>query len=121
MNGFEPQYNYFINQKENILEIRVELPGNTKPIIHPIKYKGENTVIGIEGEKRKDKEPKYIEDNIFNSRDFGNFFLEIQFKTEDYKIKSKIKNAKLVQGILLLQYEIEEEEEKIELEGNYYI
>ena len=39
MNGFEPQYNYFIKEKENILEIRVELPGNIEPEIQPVIYR----------------------------------------------------------------------------------
>ena len=123
MNGFEPQYNYFINEikkekeKDKILEIRVELPGNVLPKILPVKYMGENTIIGIEGEKKKDKDPKNIDDNIFNSRDFGKFFVEIQFKTEDYKIKTELKNSEVKKGILFLQYDIdpEKKEEKIEL------
>jgi len=131
MNGFEPQYNYFINEikkekekenekeneKDKILEIRVELPGNVVPKILPVKYMGENTIIGIEGEKKKDKAPKNIDDNIFNSRDFGKFFVEIQFKTEDYKIKTELKKSEVKKGILFLQYDIdpEKKEEKIEL------
>ena len=133
MNGFEPQYNYFIKEiekekekenekdkekeKDKILEIRVELPGNVVPKILPVKYMGENTIIGIEGEKKKDKDPKNIDDNIFNSRDFGKFFVEIQFKTEDYKIKTELKKLEVKKGILFLQYDIdpEKKEEKIEL------
>ena len=106
-NGFEPQYNYFINKNDNILEIRVELPGNITPTIHPPKFIGENTVIIIDGEKKKDKEPKNIEDNIFNSRDFGKFNLEIVFKTEDNKIISKLKEKDRKNGILLLKYDLD--------------
>ena len=99
------------------MEIRVELPGNVLPKILPVKYMGENTIIGIEGEKKKDKDPKNIEDNIFNSRDFGKFFVEIQFKTEDYKIKTELKKSEVKKGILFLQYDIdpEKKEKKIEL------
>ena len=45
-------------------------------------------------EKKNDAEPNNFDDNIFNTRDFGNFNLEIQFKTEDYKIETKIKKKK---------------------------
>ena len=104
--GFEPQYNYFKNG--NTLEIRVELPGNVAPIIGSPECLEENTVITIRGEKKRDKVPEKFEENIFNSRDFGNFNLEIQFKTEDYRINSTIKDKKLKQGILFLTYELDE-------------
>ena len=115
INGYEPQYNYFINHKENILEIRVELPGNIDYKIQPVKYIEDDTVIIIEGEKKKDDDPKNIEDNIFNSRDFGKFFVEIQFKTETHKIKTELKNSEIKRGILILQYDLlfEEREEKL--------
>ena len=105
-NGFEPQYNYFKNG--NTLEIRVELPGNVAPIIGSPECMEENTVITIRGEKKRDKIPEKFEENIYNSRDFGNFNLEIQFKTEDYRINSTIKDKKLKQGILFLTYELDE-------------
>ena len=105
-NGFEPQYNYFKNG--NTLEIRVELPGNVAPIIGSPECLEENTVITIRGEKKRDKVPEKFEENIYNSRDFGNFNLEIQFKTEDYRINSTIKDKKLKQGILFLTYELDE-------------
>ena len=113
--GFEPQYNFFKN--ENSLEIRVELPGNVEPEIKNPIFIEENTVINIKGEKKKDKLPEKIEDNIFNSRDFGYFNLEIQFKTSDYKINSIIKEKKLKNGILFLKYELDEtqKEDKITL------
>ena len=115
INGYEPQYNYFINHKENILEIRVELPGNIDYKIQPVKYIEDDTVIIIEGEKKKDDDPKNIEDNIFNSRDFGKFFVEIQFKTETHKIKTKLKSSEIKRGILILQHDLlnEEREEKL--------
>ena len=116
LNGFEPKYNYFKNG--NNLEIRVELPGNIIPTISPPELIGENTVILIEGEKKKDKDPAKLEDNILNTRDFGKFNLEIQFKTEDYKIASKIKHE-FKKGILIIIYKLAEkvEKEKIELKN----
>ena len=70
-NGFEPNYNYFI--KGNKIEIRVEVPGNTS-ISSKIEYSGEYTVIRLKGVKIPDIEPK-IEDNLYNTREFGEFIL----------------------------------------------
>ena len=105
-NGVEPQYNYFKNG--NTLEFRVELPGNVNPEISGPQFLEENTVITISGEKKKDKIPEDLKSNIFNSRDFGYFNLEIQFKTELFKIKTEIKEKKIKQGLLILSYELDE-------------
>ena len=106
-NGFEPAYNFFRNGE--ILEIRVELPGNVKPNVHRPEFHGENTIILIEGKKNRDKEPKNKEDNINDTRDFGDFNIDIIFKTEDYKIKPTIKKQDLKKGILFLQYDLEDD------------
>ena len=55
---------------------------------------------------------------FINTRDFGKFNLEIQFKTEDYKIASKIKHE-FKKGILIIIYKLAEkvEKEKIELKN----
>jgi len=112
-NGVEPQYNYFKNN--NTLEFRVELPGNVNPEISGPQFLEENTIITISGEKKKDKIPEDFKSNIFNSRDFGYFNLEIQFKTELFKIKTEIKEKKIKQGLLILSYELDEnkKDEKI--------
>lgn len=111
--GFIPRYNFYVNGKS--VEARVELPGNVEPIIKPLQIMGENTIINIVGEKKKDKELEKIEDIIYNTREYGNFNLEIEFKTEKHKIKRKHADAKVKNGILLLKYELDEddEEEKI--------
>ena len=111
--GFDPQYNFFKNG--DLLEIRVELPGNVKPNISKPMFIQENTIISITGKKNRDKDPKNFEDNIDNTRDFGDFSLEIAFRTEDYKIRPEIKDQKLKNGLLLLQYDIEDDksEEKM--------
>ena len=105
--GFEPSYNFFKNGE--ILEIRVELPGNVKPNVHRPEFHGENTIILIEGQKNRDKEPKNKEDNINDTRDYGDFNIDIVFKTEDYKIKPTIKKQDLKKGILFLQYDLEDD------------
>ena len=106
-NGFEPAYNFFRNGE--ILEIRVELPGNVKPNVHRPEFHGENTIILIEGKKNRDKEPKNKEDNINDTRDYGDFNIDIIFKTEDFKIKPTIKKQDLKKGILFLQYDLEDD------------
>ena len=106
-NGFEPAYNFFKNGE--ILEIRVELPGNVKPNVHRPEFHGENTIILIEGKKNRDKEPKNKEDNINDTRDYGDFNIDIIFKTEDFKIKPAIKKQDLKKGILFLQYDLEDD------------
>ena len=114
-NGFEPRYNYFKNG--NCLEIRAELPGNVKPVVNKPQYLDENTIISLYCEKKKDKDPEKLEDNYFNSREFGNFNLEIPLKTSDFKINPSIKENKIKNGILFLKYDFytDEKDEKISL------
>ena len=107
-NGFEPQYNFFRNDK--YLEIRVELPGTVE--ISKVKralYIGDSTNIKINGNKKKDKYPTKIEENIENTRDFGEFNIDINFKTEEFKINSIPASQTIKNGILVVKYEIEEE------------
>ena len=107
-NGFEPQYNFFRNDK--YLEIKVELPGTVE--ISKVKralYIGDTTNIKINGNKKKDKYPTKIEDNIENTRDFGEFNIDINFKTEEFKINSIPASQTIKNGILVVKYEIEEE------------
>ena len=113
-NGFEPQYNYFKNK--DTLDIRVEVPGSVEvPKIGKALYLGDCTHIKINGIKRRDKFPESPEGNIDNTRDFGEFNIDISFKTEDFKIKSEPKEQKIKNGILYIKYELEED--KIEESG----
>jgi HSP20 family molecular chaperone IbpA len=104
-NGYDPPYNCFI--LNNKLIIRIECPGNhsVKP---DYKYSGEYTIITIKGNKKKDKEPEKIEDNIYNTREFGNFCINIPFKTEVIKIKNQKPKRNYEKGVLFLEYEFEE-------------
>ena len=114
-NGFEPQYNFFRNDK--YLEIRVELPGTVE--ISKVKralYIGDSTNIKINGNKKKDKYPTKIEENIENTRDFGEFNIDINFKTEEFKINSIPASQTIKNGILVVKYEIEEK--KVEETGS---
>lgn len=110
VDGFVPRYNFYKNGKS--VEARVELPGNVEPAIKPLQIIGENTIINIVGEKKKDKDEIKNEDIIYNTREYGNFNLEIEFKTEKHKIKRKLADSKLKNGILLLKYDLDDDDEE---------
>ena len=117
---FEPKYNYF-KPNENTLEIRLEIPGNTKCTSKHI-VEGEETKIIVSGVKNHDATPKKFEDNIFNIREFSKFEVVIPLKVEKFKITSTdpkegypiIKN-----GVFVVQYELAQEgkEAQAEAEG----
>ena len=112
-NGFEPTYNLF--RQGNKVLVRVEAAGNCK-IDSDIEFAGEYNIIKLRGEKKKDKEPQNETDNLFNTREYGSFSLEIPLKTEDYLLSndgSKIENKK---GILFLEYKLAEKAKKKEYE-----
>jgi len=127
MNGLEPKYNIFVN--EHLLEIRIELPGNCTPEVSPPIYLGEDTIITVSGNKNYDKDQKNPEDCIYNSREYGKFEIDIAFKTGEYRINPKLKETKLIKGILILKYKlyndesdeksINENEEDISIDSYY--
>ena len=106
-NGFEPNYNYY--KKDNKIIIRVEVPGNSN-ISSKIEYSGEYSIIRLTGIKRPDKEPK-LEDNLYNTREFGDFNLDIPLKTEDFNIKNIKPKKEEKKGIIILEYECEHKSE----------
>ena len=104
-NGFEPAYNYY--KKDDKVIIRVEAPGNCS-IKSNVDALGEYKIIRLTGNKRKDKEPAKLEDNLFNSREFGTFSLDIPLKNEDFLIKNETPNTIEKKGVLLLEFKLEE-------------
>ena len=46
-------------------------------------------IIKIKGSKNKDKKPEKIEDNIFNSREYGQYSLDITFKEDNYSLTNE--------------------------------
>ena len=109
-NGIEPKYNYY--KKDDQIIIRIELPGNCN-IESKIEVSGEYTIIKIYGIKNKDKEPKELEENIFNSRENGNFYVEIYLKTEEYLIKKDPPKIEEKKGIFILCYKLNEKIDKV--------
>ena len=103
-NGFEPTYNYY--KKDNKLIVKVEAPGKSS-IKTQIKHEQEYTFIRLIGIKKKDKEPEKIEDNIFNSREIGNFLLNIPLKTDEYLIKNEKPKIEQIKGIFVIEFQLD--------------
>ena len=105
--NFEPKYNYF-KPDDNTLEIRLEVPGNTDCSVE-YKVEGDKTIITVKGNKRKDKQPENLDKNLFYSREFGEFEVNIPLKVEDFQIKNtepKEGYPKKDKGICFIQYEL---------------
>ena len=100
-NGFNPYYNYY--KKDNKIIIRVETPGNINLTVD-YKYSNNYVIVEIKGIKKKDKEPKLIEDNLFNSREFGQFRIEIPLLM---KLANKKPIISRKEGITFIEYELE--------------
>ena len=106
-NGFDPTYNYY-RENEKII-IKIESPG-----ISAVESYISNSdsypfpIIKIKGIKNRDKKPEKIEDNIYNSREYGQFSLDIPFRGEDeYYIKNEEPEIEEKHGILLIKYKLE--------------
>ena len=112
-NGFEPVYNIF--KKDNKLIVRVETPGNCKISTSKIETQEEYNVIKLTGEKIKDEEPKNLDENIINLRELGKFCLEIPLKTSEYNLYHKKPTVKIVNGVHILEYDLQPEDTGINL------
>ena len=103
-NGFEPNYDYYIN-KNNII-VKIEAPGNCT-LESDVEFLDGYMIIKIKGNKEQDK----AQNNCFVGRKFGNFFLDIPIKHEEFSKELYIKNGKpdisKDDGIFILNYELE--------------
>ena len=120
-NGFEPNYSYYKDTQERGVEkiiVKLEAPGNCR-VTSNIDYVGEYTIIRLKGNKKKDKFPEKVEDNLYNNRELGEFSLDIPIKTEDYLINSQI-DPKIEEkkGLLIIEYNLIKKKGK---EKNEYI
>ena len=113
-NNFEPTYNIY--KKNNNLIVRFEVPGNIGTISSDIELSGEYNIIKIFGSKNKDKEPEK-DDNIFNTREYGNFYFEIPLKTKEYLLGKDItmKNGK---GVYILEFTLLEKDKPKSFDTN---
>ena len=83
-----------------------------------MEFAGEYNIIKLRGEKRKDKDPKNEKDNIFNTREYGSFSLEIPLKTEDYLLSNEEPSIENKKGILFLEYKLTQKANKKAFETN---
>ena len=104
-NGFMPVYNYY--KKDNKLIVRVEAPGNCDFSAN-VEMEGEYTYIRIKGNKKKDREPENIKDNIYINREIGEFSLDIPLKSSEYNIKNEKPEIKEGKGVFIITYIIDE-------------
>ena len=106
-NGFEPKYNVF--KKDNKIIIRVEAPGNCPMVAEKI-VQGERFIIRLSGEKKKDIVPEKLEDNIYNKREIGKFFLDIPLSSKEYIFSEKPPTFDYHSGVQFIEYELKEKE-----------
>ena len=92
-------------KQENKIIVRFETPGDYT-MNSEILYVGEYNIIKIMGKKNKDIEPKNIEDNIFNLREYGTFFLEIPLKAEKYLLSNEDPRIESKKGITSLEFNL---------------
>ena len=109
-NGFIPKYNYFENG-DNI-SVRIEVPGNYKLNCGNLKYRGEYTIIPIQGEKITDKTPSKVEENLYTTREFGKFEVNIYLQTEKYKLKDEKVVPVTQNGVAVFKFPLLKEEIK---------
>ena len=103
-NGFEPTYNIY--HKDNSIILRIEASGNCSIDALDIEFSGEYNIIKVRGEKKKDKEPIKDEDNIFNTREYGKFLIEIPLKAEEYYLKNEQPNLITKRGVFMIEYQL---------------
>ena len=104
-NGYMPVYNYY--RKDDKLILRIEAPGNCELKTNIARH-GEYLYIKVEGMKRKDKEPVELKDNIYNSRELGEFSLDIPLIASEYNIKNEKPTIQNNKGLFIITYTIDE-------------
>ena len=114
-NGFEPTYNYFKikNEKDGNDEkliIKIESPGICS-INYNTENEGEYKVIKVVGNKKRDKEPEKLEDNIYNNREFGEFSLDIPLKNDDFLLKNENPNISAKNGLITYEFQLDKKTE----------
>ena len=102
-NSFEPTYNIY--KKEDKIIVRVEVPGKTT-IKAGLEISGEYNIIKIMGEKKLDKEPGKLDDNIHNTREYGNFYLDLHLKTEEYLLSQEEPEIKDIKGVYIFEFKL---------------
>ena len=118
-NGFEPTYNYYIKDNQYLI-LKVESPGNSELEAVYEEVNGYK-FIKLNGKKKKDKEPKDLnEKNADNTREFGDFFLNIPLKFDDPDIHIQNSAPKMEQkrGVIIAQFNLDKKPESAKLTIN---
>ena len=106
-NEFEPKYNCY--QKEDKYIVKFECPGNFGISNYTLKENGGIKFLTIMGEKRNDKEPKNVSDNVYTSREYGKFSIDVPIKYEDkYTLKNEKPKIDNKRGIIFFEFQLEE-------------
>ena len=87
------------------------MPGNYKINCGKLKYRGEYTIIPINGEKIKDNTPQKIEENLYTTREFGKFEVNIYLQTDKYDIKTDRFEKNAMNGVAIFTFELQKEKE----------
>lgn len=103
-NSYEPAYNIY--KKDNKIIIRVEISGNFNITAERL-LNGEFIIIRLKGEKKRDLEPENLDDNIYNTRKFGKFALDIPLIAENYYLKRKKPKIISKNGLIIIEYEFD--------------
>ena len=104
-NGFMPVYNYY--KKDNKLIFRIEASGNCDLKTNVVNQ-GEYIYVKMEGNKKKDKEPAELKDNIYSNRELGEFSLSIPLMASEYNIKNEQPTITSSKGLFIVTYTIDE-------------
>ena len=68
----------------------------------------EYVIIRLEGNKKKDKEPADLKENIYCNREIGEFVLEIPLKANEYILKNEAPKIDDKKGVFILEYTLDE-------------
>ena len=106
-NEFEPKYNCY--QKDDKYIAKIECPGNFGISDYSLKEIGGYKFLTIMGEKRNDKDPKNASDNVYTSREYGKFSIDVPIKYEDkYTLKNSKPKIDNKRGIIFFEFQLEE-------------
>ena len=59
-----------------------------------------------EREKKLDNEPGKLDDNIHNTREYGNFYLDLHLKTEEYLLSQEEPEINDKKGVYIFEFKL---------------
>ena len=79
---------------------------------------GELYIIRLTGEKKKDIIPEKLEDNIYNKRELGKFFLDIPLSSKEFILSEKKPTFDYHSGVQFIEYELQKKEGPVNPDNN---